>query len=79
MDKEEEFEKWRLSFSKQIKWDNIWFVPKEDDEKVAIQAAQALVTDLELMSMDMLEYNVEASENKQAKEMLAAIGIKCND
>ena len=79
MDKDEEFEKWRLSFSKQIKWDNIWFVPKEDDEKVAIQAAQALVTDLELMSMDMLEYNVEASENKQAKEMLTAIGIKCDD
>lgn len=79
MDKDEEFEKWRLSVSKQIKWDNIWFVPKEDDEKVAIQAAQALVTDLELMSMDMLEYNVEASENKQAKEMLTAIGIKCDD
>ena len=79
MDKDEEFEKWRLSVSKQIKWDNIWFVPKKDDEQLAIEAAQALVTDLELMSMDMLEYNVEASENKQAKEMLTAIGIKCND
>jgi len=79
MDKDEEFEKWRLSVSKQIKWDNIWFIPKKDDEQIAIEAAQALVTDLELMSMDMLEYNVEVSENKQAKEMLTAIGIKCDD
>lgn len=79
MDKDEEFEKWRLSVSKQIKWDNIWFVPKKDDEQLAIEAAQALITDLELMSMDMLEYNVEVSENKQAKEMLVAIGIKCDD
>jgi len=79
MDKDEEFEKWRLSVSKQIKWDNIWFVPKETDEQLAIEAAQALITDLELMSMDMLEYNVEVSENKQAKEMLTAIGIKCDD
>ena len=79
MDKDEEFERWRLSLSKQIKWDNIWFVPKKDDEQLAIEAAQALVTDLELMSMDMLEYNVEVSENKQAKEMLTAIGIKCDD
>ena len=79
MDKDEEFEKWRLSVSKQIKWDNIWFVPKKDDEQLAIEAAQALITDLELMSMDMLEYNVEVSENKQAKEMLTAIGIKCDD
>lgn len=79
MDKDEEFEKWQLSVSKQIKWDNIWFVPKKDDEKLAIEAAQTLITDLELMSMDMLEYNVEASENKQAKEMLTAIGIKCDD
>lgn len=79
MDKDEEFEKWRMDFSKNFKWENIWFTPKKSDEDRAIEAAQALITDLELMSMDMLEYNVEVSENKQAKEMLTAIGIKCND
>jgi len=79
MDKDEEFEKWRLSVSKQIKWDNIWFVPKETDEERAIEFAQKMITDLELMSMDMLEHEVTKSKNAQAKEMLAAIGIKCND
>ena len=79
MDKDEEFEKWRLSVSKQIKWDNIWFVPKETDEERAIEFAQKMITDLELMSMDMLEHEVTESKHTQAKEMLAAIGIKCDD
>ena len=79
MGKEEEFEKWRMDFSKNFKWENIWFTPKKSDEDRAIEIAQKMITDLELMSMDMLEHEVDVSGNKQAKSMLAAIGIKCDD
>ncbi len=81
-DKDEEFEKWRMSFSKQFKWDRMGHTPYEptdEEHDRALEFALGLVTDLELMSMDMLEHEVVASKNEQAREMLAAIGIKCND
>lgn len=82
MNKDEEFEKWRMSFSKQIKWENFWFnapAPTDEEHDRALAFAQGLITDLELMTMDMLEHDVEESKNAQAQEMLAKIGIKCND
>lgn len=39
---------------------------------------QSNSTDLLLMAYDLLENDVEASNNKQAIQMLEAIGIKCN-
>jgi len=82
MSKEEDFEKWRMGFSKQFKWDQLGFTPYEPTEEEhdrALAYAQSIITDLELMSMDMLEHEVTESKNTQAREMLAAIGIKCDD
>ena len=78
MDKDNEFEKWRMS----INWEQVFNTQPfnlKSEEQVAMEIAQKLITDLELMSIDMLEHEVTESKNVQAKEMLTAIGIKCND
>ena len=78
MNKDEEFEKWRMS----INWEQVFNTQPfnlKSEEQVAMEIAQNLITDLELMSMDMLEHEVTESKNAQAKEMLTAIGIKCDD
>lgn len=73
MNKDEDFEMWKqrlwqISYSlNNIEWQQ--FVKPKTNPR----------TELELTAMDILEQDVEASGNKQAQDMLAAIGIKCND
>ena len=78
MSKDEDYEDYRKRMQISYSFDNFdWnqFVqPKSKDYDM-----QKALTELELAAMDLLEHDVEKSQNQQAREMLAKIGITCDD
>lgn len=75
---DEDYEDWKRRMKLTYTFDNFdWnqFVqPKSKDYSM-----QQALTELELAAMDLLEHDVEKSQNQQAREMLAKIGITCDD
>lgn len=75
---DEDYEDWKrrmkLTYTfDQVDW-NQFVQPKSKDYDM-----QHALTELELAAMDLLEHDVEKSQNQQAREMLAKIGIICDD
>lgn len=75
---DEDYEDWKRRMKLTYTFDhfdwNQFVQPKSKDYDM-----QKALTELELAAMDLLEHDVEKSQNQQAREMLAKIGIACDD